>query len=145
MHKYLSSPPEFITLDICAGQPSNRQYKILIDRGCLHQIPQEEISNYVRNITHVAAPDARMLLFVKAFRDGQPFGDLAERQRKIAWGSKAFAGVFAIERVSETYLDRYHGRDPQNALPGLVFWLTRTSAPEGNRQAERMKVVSSDL
>jgi SAM-dependent methyltransferase len=148
MHKHLSSPPEFIVLDICAGQPPDRQYKIIIDRGCLHQIPREEISNYVRNITHVAAPDARMLLFIKAFREGQTFGDLTEIRRQTAWVTKAFTGVFTIARVAETYLDRYQGRNPQNALPGLVFWLTRTSAalqpqrpsaiqPVGNRQAER--------
>jgi len=126
MHVHLPSPPEYLALDICAGRPPNRQYNILIDRGCLHQIPREEIPNYVRNITNVAAPDARLLLFVKAFRDGLPFGDPAERQRQTAWVSKAFAGVFTVERVSETYLDRYQGGDPQNALPGLVFWLTRT-------------------
>lgn len=127
-HKHLSSPPELIVLDICAARPPDRQYGILIDRGCLHQIPREEIPNYVRNVAQVAGPSARMLLFVKAFRNGQPFGDLAERQRQISWVSKAFAGVFTFERVSETYLDRHQGRDPDTALPGLVFWLTRIPA-----------------
>jgi SAM-dependent methyltransferase len=128
MHSHLSSPPEYMVLDICAGQPPNRQYSILIDRGCLHQIPSEEIQHYVRNVSAVAASDARFLLFTKAFRDGQPFGDPAEKTRHAEWVGKAFAGVFAIERVAETYLDRYRGKDPSNALPGLVFWLRRTPA-----------------
>ena len=148
MHMHLPSPPEYFAMDICAGRPPDRQYNILIDRGCLHQIPREEIPNYVRNISSVAAPDARMLLFVKAFRDGQPFGDPSERLRQTARVSKAFAGVFTIERVSDTYLDRYQGRDPQNALPGLIFWLIRTrcrsataaeavsNLTQGDRQAE---------
>jgi hypothetical protein len=42
--------------------------------------------------------------------------------------SKAFEGGFAIERVAETYLDQHQGKNPASALPGLVFWLTRTSA-----------------
>jgi cyclopropane fatty-acyl-phospholipid synthase-like methyltransferase len=83
MHRHLSSPPEYLVLDICAGQPPDRQYNILVDRGCLHQIPREEIPNYVRNIVAVARTGARMLLFVKAFRDGQRFGDPSEKERHV--------------------------------------------------------------
>jgi SAM-dependent methyltransferase len=129
MHSHLSRPPEYLALDICAEQPPNRQYNILIDRGCLHQIPSEEIPNYVRNIAAVAAPDARLLLFMKAFRDGQPFGDPSEKARYGEWVSKVFAGVFVSDRVAETYLDRYQGKYPSCALPGLVCWLRRTSTP----------------
>jgi SAM-dependent methyltransferase len=133
MHKHLPSPPEYMALDICAEKPPDRQYNILIDRGCLHQIAPEEMPKYVRNIAAVSAPDARFLLFVKAFRDGRPFGDPAEKARLIEWATRIFAGIFTIEKIAETYMDRQHGKDPAKALPGLVFWLARNPAPASGK------------
>lgn len=131
LHKHLPSPPEYLALDINAAQPPDLQYDILVDRGCFHQISPVEIPNCVRNLAAVCAPDARLLLFVAAFRNGIAFGDPAERRRKVKWVENAFAGVFNIEKTAETYLDRDHGRNPSNVLPGLVFWMRRI--PHGAR------------
>jgi cyclopropane fatty-acyl-phospholipid synthase-like methyltransferase len=122
-HAPLLPQLEFMALDACRGPIPDRQYKILIDRGCLHTIPQESVHDYVRTIRSVSAPDARMLLFIRAFRTGRPYADPAETRMLASWVAEAFAGNFAISRHAPTYMDRYAGTQPRHALPGLVFWL----------------------
>lgn len=65
-----------------------------------------------------------MLLFLKAFREGQEYGDPLETKRGLDEVTAAFLGHFAIERFQPTYLDPWHGSCPEKALPGLVFWMT---------------------
>jgi hypothetical protein len=119
-------PPnlEFMTLDACEGPPPDRSYGILIDRGCLHTIPEELRPEFVRNITAFAAPGARMLLFMKAFREDRPVGDRVETEAYVTTLAALFAGKFVIERAAPTYLDRFGGKKPAAALPGLVLWMS---------------------
>ncbi len=124
--KNMFAPPEFLALDILSQSLPKRQYGILIDRGCLHQISSWERKNYVKNIVAVSAPDARFMLFIKAFRDGCPLGDPKEWKQQTNWVKKTFAGNFTIERIEPTWLDRFYGKEPEKALPGIVFWMTRT-------------------
>ena len=131
MHKHMPLQPLYVTRDISADAPPNRQYNILVDRGCLHQIPENLIPSYVRNITAVAAPDARLLLFAKAYRKDIPYGDAAERQKQVDWVRAALDGVFTIERHADTYVDDHHGKDTANALPAIVFWMKRTPTTTG--------------
>ena len=35
------------------------------------------------------------------------------------------AHEFSIDRIADTYLDRFGGKVAEFALPGLVFWMTR--------------------
>lgn len=123
-HAGLPNPIEFIAVDLCTGTLPGRAFDILIDRGCLHQIPENLVADYVRNISSLAAPGARMLLFMKAFRDGAPFGDTGETALRTDWARRTFAGHFDLERASPTYLNP---DNPQDPLPGMTFWLSRTS------------------
>jgi SAM-dependent methyltransferase len=123
MHAPLPPKLEFMVLDACGSPLPNRQYKILIDRGCLHTISPELVATFTRNIVSVAAPDARMLLFMRAFRTDRPFGDRWETEIHVKWVKSVFAGRFKIARYAPTYMDRYGGKQPAFALPGLVFWL----------------------
>jgi len=129
MHKHMPLQPLYVTRDISAQTPPNRQYNILVDHGCLHQVPENLIPDYVRNIATVAAPDARLLLFVKAYRKGIPYDDPAERQKHVDWVRAALEGVFTIEKHADTYIDDHHGKDPETALPAIVFWMRRTPTP----------------
>ena len=128
MHRHMPLQPLYVTRDISAEAPPNRQYNILVDRGCLHQIPKNLIPSYVRNITAVAAPDARFLLLVKAYRKGIPYGEPAERQKQVGCVRAALEGVFTIEKHADTYVDDHHGKDTANARPAIVFWMRRTPA-----------------
>jgi hypothetical protein len=112
-----------MNLDACSSPLPNRQYEILIDRGCLHTIPPELTASYARNIASVAALGARMLLLMRAFRHDRPFGDRWETEVRAKWVRTVFAGRFNIARYAPTYMDCHGGKQPALALPGLVFWL----------------------
>lgn len=122
MHSPLPPQLEFTTLDATRDPLPNRQFRILIDRGCLHTIPPALVATYTRNIASVAAPGARMLLFIKAFRHGKPFGDPGETEMHVNIVSNAYAGKFNVERYAPTDLG-HGGPQPRRPLPGLVFWL----------------------
>jgi SAM-dependent methyltransferase len=131
MHAPLPPNLEFLALDACHDPLPDRQFRILIDRGCFHTIPPALVRSYTRNIAAVAAPGARMLLFIKAFRHGQPFGDPRETEMHVDLIRKAYAGRFSIERHAPTDLARHAGAEPRRHLPGLVFWLVAPG--ENNR------------
>jgi hypothetical protein len=82
------------------------------------------VGDYIRNIASIAAPGARMILFMKSFRKGRPFGDPEVTRMNTDWTRRAFAGHFELERALPTFLAPDNSEDP---LPGLVFWLSRTA------------------
>ncbi|MBK6316735.1 MAG: class I SAM-dependent methyltransferase [Blastocatellia bacterium] len=110
---------EFVAADVCAEPLPDRRFGVFIDRGCFHQLDTRDRESFARNVAIAAAPGARFLLFVKAFRDGVPIGDPDERDRRTREVEDVFAGSFTIDRIRETHLDRFA------TLPGLVFWMTR--------------------
>ena len=117
---------EFQALDICSESPPDRQYRVLVDRGCLHQIHPADAPSYLRTIVSVSAPDARMLLFVKAFRHDVPLNDASEWRRVSDQVEQAMSPSFEIVRRRQTFLDPFEARvTPARALPGIGFWLVR--------------------
>ena len=111
---------EFFARDLCTETVPGPGFDILIDRGCLHQLPPSLIGDYVRNLAAMAVPGAKLMLFAKAFRAGNPFGHAGETERKINWTRRTFAGHFELERAAPTYLNP---QNEQDLLPGMVFWL----------------------
>ncbi|HEX3547663.1 MAG TPA: methyltransferase domain-containing protein [Mycobacterium sp.] len=63
-------------------------FRFIIDNGCLHGMSQDDRNAYVREVTAVAAPDARLLLveFVPGERFGVPGIEPAEVERRFAEG-----------------------------------------------------------
>ena len=118
-HRETPGQLEFLASDVCVDPIPGCQFGVLVDRGCFHQLDARDRGAYARNLAIAAAPDARFLLFVKAFRDGVPVGDPGELDRRTREVEGAFASSFAIDRIAETTLDR------RATLPGLVFRLTR--------------------
>lgn len=109
---------EFLVADVCAEPLPDRQFGVLVDRGCFHQLDVRDRKAYAGSLALAAAPRTHFLLFTKAFRDGLRVGDPDERERRTSEVEDAFAGSFTIDRVAETLLDR------RGTLPGLVFWMT---------------------
>ena len=128
MHRDSSSCIEFVAGDICSTRPPGGSFDVIVDRGCLHQLRHDELPNYVASISAVASDRAKMLLFVKAFRGGIALDDPDERRRKIRWIQRAFSDEFCITNVTTTFLDRFHGTDEHRRMPGLVFWMVRSTA-----------------
>jgi hypothetical protein len=64
-------------------------FPLIVDNGCLHNLSDDERDAYVREVSAVAAPDARLLIV--AFLPGGRFGvrgiDPAEMERRFvpAW------------------------------------------------------------
>ena len=121
-HGDLSKSMEFIAVDLCSHALPGRQFDILVDRGCLHQIPPNLVPDYVRNVRSIAAPGAKLMLFSKAFRDGNRFGDPEEVREQTDWVRETFAGHFDLDRAVPVYLNPGKRQDPQ---PGMAFWLSR--------------------
>jgi ubiquinone/menaquinone biosynthesis C-methylase UbiE len=77
-------------------------FRLIVDNGCLHNMNDDDRDAYVREVSAVAAPDARLL--VVAFLPGGRFGvrgiDGAEMQRRFA------SGWTLLSSGSEQELDR---------------------------------------
>jgi SAM-dependent methyltransferase len=116
---------EFTVRDLCRQAPPDRQYAVLVDRGCFHQVPVHDRSPFIANLVAVCAQDARLLLFLPAFRRGIPLNDADEHRRQVRKIEDAFGGAFKTERVALTSLDFCAGARPDRLRPGLCFWLTR--------------------
>lgn len=119
--------PRFLALDICGPMPAGLTFEIFIDRGCLHCIAPVLVEDYVANLARVSAPGAKLVLFMKAYREGRPFGGEAETREHAAWVEKAFAGRFDLERHAPCYMNADGKRDEANPLPGIVFFLARSA------------------
>jgi SAM-dependent methyltransferase len=116
---------EFFVVDVCDGPPPDRQYRVLIDRGCFHTIQSRDYADWLEHLLHVSAPDAKLLLLCRAFRDGIPQGDPHERRRVTASVEQGFGRGFRIVRSADTYLDPFDGRQADKAMGGIVFWMER--------------------
>jgi SAM-dependent methyltransferase len=82
-------------------------FGLIIDNGCLHGMSPDDRDAYVREVTGVAAPDARLLLveFVPGGTYGVPGIDPDEVKRRFA------ADWTLLSSGSEPALDR-NGKDP---------------------------------
>jgi SAM-dependent methyltransferase len=115
----------FLTLDITQTPPPGAPYNMVIDRGCLHAIHSCLVEGYVRNIAAVCSPDARMLLYVKAFRGDEAFNDPRTMARHRAMIGRTFAGVFEVVSATATNIGQTAGEPESQWLPGIVFRLQR--------------------
>jgi SAM-dependent methyltransferase len=63
-------------------------FQLIVDNGCLHNMSDGDRDAYVREVSAVAAPDARLLIvaFVPGERFGVPGIDPAEMERRFAPG-----------------------------------------------------------
>jgi SAM-dependent methyltransferase len=88
-----------------AGVGAN--FDLIVDNGCLHGMSPEDRDAYVREVTAVAAPSARLLLveFLPGGSFGVPGIDPAEVQRRFA------ANWMTLSSGSEPAMDR-NGKDP---------------------------------
>jgi len=119
-HAGLSENLKFRAMDLCSERPK-RKFDILIDRGCLHQLPDNLVADYVANLAEMAKPGAKMMLFTKAFRGKSPDIRTEARQRRL-WVEAAFKDHFEVKRARPTLLNR---DDPKQKLPAMAYWLVR--------------------
>ncbi|MCW2629079.1 class I SAM-dependent methyltransferase [Mycobacterium sp.] len=82
-------------------------FGLIVDNGCLHGMSAEARDAYVREVTAVAAPDARLLLceFIPGGTFGVPGIDPAEVERRFA------VSWMPLASGSEPAMD-HNGKDP---------------------------------
>jgi SAM-dependent methyltransferase len=114
---------EFLTLDITDIPPPNKSYSII----CLHAIPVALRAYYVANLEAVCAADAKIILFIRAFRTGRPFNDPEEVKNHFYDIENIFAGYFKIHSYGSTNIGRTAGEENSYFLPGMVFILEKVS------------------
>lgn len=116
---------DFLCLDITETSPPNLSFDMVIDRGCLHAIHPALVKNYVQNLTAVCSPDAKMLLFIRAFRGDVEFNDPQELSRLNEAIVKIFDGAFEVRSCIAANIGQTAGEADSKWLPGLVFKLER--------------------
>jgi 2-polyprenyl-3-methyl-5-hydroxy-6-metoxy-1,4-benzoquinol methylase len=110
--------------DIIEGGPPDTDFDVLIDRGCLHRIPDANWPKYCRNVHASAKPGAKFLLMVATFNHERFVLNEArmsheDLKKKV---SGVFAGHFEIERMTHGFiqLNERMGED----MPAVTFWMT---------------------
>jgi SAM-dependent methyltransferase len=99
----------FSTADVTrlSSEGVGSDFDLIVDNGCLHGMSADDRDAYVREVTAVAAPDARLLLveFVPGASYGVPGIEPAEVQRRFA------AGWTLLSSGDEPALD-HNGKNP---------------------------------
>lgn len=105
----------FETVDVCVdGAMSGRTFEAVVDRGCLHVVPDQLQPVYARNVAAWARPAAPFLLTMnRAGRDEEPRKEFVER---------LLGEFFRIEDVCE--MEDMVGHGPR-VIPGVAFRLRR--------------------
>lgn len=84
--------------------------RLIVDNGCLHNMNDDDRDAYVREVTAVAAPDARLLIV--AFLPGGRFGvrgiDRTEMERRFASGWTLISAGDEQELDEEKTPTRYY-------------------------------------
>jgi len=118
---------ESFVVEVCQQAPPDRQYRMLIDCGCFHTISPADYPRLSRNLLQLSAPDARLLLLHRAYRDGIPMGDPEERRRVTSMVTFGLRASFQVVRSADTCLDPFDGQRPDQIMGGIAFWLERKS------------------
>jgi SAM-dependent methyltransferase len=105
---------EFHAIDVCREAPPDRQYRILVDRACYHQIAPADRRAYWRSIAAVSAPGARLLLLARVLPGWLPDDPAAVREVRHMI-EDGLDGAFSIERTTPSEL----------AHPALAVWMVR--------------------
>lgn len=117
----------FRELDFCEQVPEGAPFDAILDRGCYHGIPKGLHSAYLRALLAASRSGTRMLLMLRVTEEP----NLGEAQRNAASARaldevRSFFGPhFEIERVEPTWFNNRGDDEGNEALAGLVVWMTR--------------------
>lgn len=106
-------PVSFVQADVTllssAGVGSG--FALIVDNGCLHGMSDESRDDYVREVTGVAGPDARLLII--AFTPGGSFGVRGIDQTEI---ERRFAPLWALVSAGDEADMADNGKPPRHYL-----------------------------
>lgn len=108
----------------------DQRFDILIDRGCFHTIPGPLIQAYVDSVSSLAADNAKLVIFTRAFRKQNRLSRwLMGEQIEQIWKARRIARLFAdhFELQASTKANLGRPDDPASvaAMPGMMFQLVK--------------------
>lgn len=116
----------YLAADFCHEfRQLDEKFRIVVDRGCFHGIPEHDRESYVRALARVVQEGSDYFLFIRAFRDPQSHDRTAERNAKRAGIEALFGRYFVLEESHDTALGASDGAAAAEALPGLFFHMKR--------------------
>jgi len=101
-------PVDFVRVDVTQLSQAGigADFQLIVDNGCLHNMSDDDRNAYVREVSTVAAPDARLLIV--AFVPGGRFGvrgiERAEMERRFApaWTLLSAGHEEELDRAEKT-------------------------------------------
>lgn len=108
----------FEVADICRRVPGERAFGAMLDRGCLHVVPHDLRSAYIRNAAGAAKPGARFFLAYRVDPDA-PTENVVANLRALC------EPAFDVVRVADTVLGE--GRAAKAPRRGVALWMIRSS------------------
>lgn len=122
---------EFKAADITdVASLGDTKFDILIDRGCLHTIPESLLPDYVNSVSKLSSDNAQLIIFTRAFRNQNRLTRLLmseriEEKRRVRKISTTFAGRFRLVSWDRTHLGRPDDPDSISRMPGMVYRLVK--------------------
>jgi 2-polyprenyl-3-methyl-5-hydroxy-6-metoxy-1,4-benzoquinol methylase len=119
--------PRFEVADMCGPLPALGQFQLLVDRGCLHVIPEHDHAAYAANAAALTAPSGRFLLLYAVDKRRNPDAGAEEtlRRRALAHLREVFTDRFDIDRVAPAVLPRAFDDTEAHDVPAIALWMTR--------------------
>lgn len=120
----------FRNFDISAGVPEGAPFDIIIDRGCLHGIPEALLASYADNAARASVDGTHLLLFMRILRGAvsrvgpMPWRTprIIERWLQRRYVSRLFQGRLSWIRVRPVDLQ---GMAASAEMPGMLYHLLR--------------------
>lgn len=106
------------------------KFDILIDRGCLHTIPESLVPAYVNNVSNLSSGNARLIIFARAFRRQNRLrrllmGEWIEKKHRVRRISRIFAGRFQLVSYARTHLGQPDDLASIARMPGMMYQLVK--------------------
>jgi hypothetical protein len=117
-------PSDWQVVDAVPEPAPDTDFYALLDRGCLHFIPERYWPVLARSARASAQTGTHFLLLLTTAHAAEVGNDPARQAAELrARVERAFASLYTIDRVEEAVMqvlfdDRLH------VLPGLAFWMT---------------------
>jgi SAM-dependent methyltransferase len=109
-------------IDICRQTPGLAPFDVLIDRGCLHGIPKDFVSRYVKHTAACSISGTRFMLFHKTVPISSNALIIEAEARRVAELIEThFQPIFEILEISPTILHRSTGDKLKEDMSGLVI------------------------
>lgn len=113
----------FVRADLGRAAPWGEHYDVVLDLGCLHQLPPSARAGYAANVRGLTAVGSRLLYLVRT-------GNAASNEATAADVQRLLGSDFELERAQPTELQASHAAEVR---PGLELRFIRAGSTPRRR------------